>query len=39
MTTPDSPLQAADAGLVLCGLAGELPAIRAESTAIIGRLA
>lgn len=39
MTTPDSPLQAADAGLTLCGLARELPAIRAESSALIGRLA
>ncbi|MCE3245968.1 MAG: transcriptional regulator [Arthrobacter sp.] len=39
MATPESPLEAADAGLILCGLAGELPAIRAESAALISRLA
>lgn len=37
--TPESPLEAADAGLILCGLGPELPAIRAAGAAIIGRLA
>ncbi|VXC26230.1 TetR/AcrR family transcriptional regulator [Arthrobacter sp. 8AJ] len=36
---PDSPLQAADAGLILCGLGRELPAIRAASRSLIDRLA
>ncbi len=39
MATHESPLQAADAGLILCGLAGELPTIREESAALISRLA
>ncbi|UUL76630.1 hypothetical protein NG819_02255 [Pseudarthrobacter sp. Fe7] len=34
-----SPLQAADAGLILCGLGQQLPAIRAASQALIDRLA
>lgn len=38
MATSDSPLQAADAGLILCGLGNELPAIRSQSTALIARL-
>ncbi len=38
MATPESPLQAADAGLILCGLGTELPAIREQSTALIARL-
>ncbi|HJW01165.1 MAG TPA: TetR/AcrR family transcriptional regulator [Arthrobacter sp.] len=38
MATSDSPLQAADAGLILCGLGNELPAIRGQSTALIARL-
>lgn len=38
MATSESPMQAADAGLVLCGLATELPAIRADSAALIERL-
>lgn len=37
--TPGSALQAADAGLILCGLGPELPAIRAASKALIERLA
>ena len=36
---PESPLQAADAGLILCGLGRELPAIRAASRSLIDRLA
>jgi AcrR family transcriptional regulator len=39
LATAGSPLDAADAGLVLCGLAGQLPAIRRESAALIERLA
>ncbi|TLM83030.1 TetR/AcrR family transcriptional regulator [Pseudarthrobacter sp. NamE2] len=39
LVTAESPQQAADAGLVLCGLAGRLPAIREESAALIARLA
>lgn len=35
----ESALQAADAGLILCGLGAELPAIRAASRELIGRLA
>ncbi|WP_104044149.1 TetR/AcrR family transcriptional regulator [Arthrobacter sp. ZGTC412] len=35
MATPSSPLQAADAGLILCGLGRELPAIREQSAALI----
>ena len=38
MATPASPLQAADAGLILCGLGAELPAIREQSAALIKRL-
>lgn len=38
MTSPESALQAADAGLILCGMAGELHAIREESSTIIRRL-
>ncbi|MHC6591396.1 TetR/AcrR family transcriptional regulator [Arthrobacter sp. C152] len=34
----DSAAQAADAGLILCGLGGQLPAIRAASQALIDRL-
>ncbi len=37
LVTADSPLQAADAGLILCGRGQELPAIRAESAALIAR--
>ncbi|RKO20218.1 TetR/AcrR family transcriptional regulator [Pseudarthrobacter phenanthrenivorans] len=37
LATPDSPLQAADAGIVLCGLGTSLPAIRKESAALIER--
>jgi len=35
----ESALQAADAGLILCGLGAELPAIRTASRELIGRLA
>jgi AcrR family transcriptional regulator len=38
MATDASPLQAADAGLLLCGLGGELPAIRRQSAGLIERL-
>jgi hypothetical protein len=38
MATSVSPLQAADAGLILCGLGAELPAIREQSAALIKRL-
>lgn len=38
LMTPESPLQAADAGLILCGLAEGLPAIREHSAALIARL-
>jgi AcrR family transcriptional regulator len=38
MATTASPLQAADAGLILCGLGGELPTIREQSAALIKRL-
>ena len=38
MATSESPLQAADAGLILCGLAAELPAIREQGAALIERL-
>lgn len=37
LATPDSPLQAADAGIVLCGPGTSLPAIRKESAALIER--
>lgn len=37
LATPDSPMEAADAGLALCGLAAALPRIREESAALIGR--
>lgn len=36
---PESPLEAADAGLILCGLGQDLPAIRAASRALIDKLA
>lgn len=39
LATPDSPLQAADTGLILCGRERELPEIRRESAALIQRLA
>ena len=39
LATPDSPREAADAGLALCGLADQLPAIHRESAALIERLA
>lgn len=35
LATPESPLQAADAGLILCGLTDELPAIRKHSAALL----
>jgi AcrR family transcriptional regulator len=35
MATAGSPLQAADAGLILCGLGPELPAIREQSAVLI----
>jgi AcrR family transcriptional regulator len=38
MATSDSPLQAADAGLILCGLGPELPRIRKQSAALIKSL-
>jgi hypothetical protein len=38
MATPASPLQAADAGLILCGLGAQLPAIRLQSAEFIERL-
>ncbi|MDQ0675387.1 MULTISPECIES: TetR/AcrR family transcriptional regulator [Micrococcaceae] len=38
LATSASPLQAADAGLILCGLGTELPAIREQSAALIQRL-
>lgn len=38
LSTPESPLQAADAGIVLSGLAHSLPEIRARSAALIARL-
>ncbi|MET1089757.1 MAG: TetR/AcrR family transcriptional regulator [Arthrobacter sp.] len=38
MATEASPLKAADAGLVLCGLGAELVAIREQSAALITRL-
>ena len=38
LATSASPLQAADAGLILCGLGAELPAIRGQSAALIKRL-
>lgn len=38
MATPESPLQAADAGLILCGLAAELPDIREQGASLIARL-
>jgi AcrR family transcriptional regulator len=38
MATFASPLQAADAGLILCGLGGELSEIREQSAALIKRL-
>jgi AcrR family transcriptional regulator len=38
LATPESPVQAADAGIVLCGLAQDLPVIRAQSAALIDRI-
>jgi AcrR family transcriptional regulator len=38
MATSASPLQAADAGLILCGLGAELPVIRVQSAAFVERL-
>ena len=38
LNTPDSPQQAADAGIVLCGLAASLAAIRARSAALVTRM-
>ncbi|GAA2134748.1 AcrR family transcriptional regulator [Arthrobacter sp. TE12231] len=35
LNTPESPLQAADAGIVLCGLADSLAAIRARSAELV----
>ncbi|NUT71464.1 TetR/AcrR family transcriptional regulator [Pseudarthrobacter sp. C4D7] len=37
--TPESAMQAADAGIILCGLGRELPAIRAASQLLIDKLA
>ncbi len=37
--TAESAMQAADAGLILCGLGEQLPAIRAASQALINQLA
>lgn len=37
LATPDSPMEAADAGLALCGLAAMLPRIREESAVLIER--
>ncbi|BCW70026.1 TetR/AcrR family transcriptional regulator [Arthrobacter sp. NicSoilB8] len=37
LNTPDSPQQAADAGIVLCGLAGSLAEVRAQSAALVAR--
>lgn len=37
LATPDSPMDAADAGLALCGLAAMLPRIREESAVLIER--
>ena len=39
MAGSDSAAQAADAGLTLCGLGGQLPAIRAASQALVSRIA
>ena len=38
LSTPDSPLQAADAGIVLCGLADSLAEIRVRSAALMARI-
>ena len=35
LSTPDSPMEVADAGIVLCGLGDRLPKIREESRALI----
>jgi AcrR family transcriptional regulator len=37
LSTPESPLEVADASLVLCGLAQALPVIRAQSAELIAR--
>ncbi|MCU1533283.1 MAG: Transcriptional regulator, TetR family [Arthrobacter sp.] len=39
LSTPGSPLQAADAGMVLSGLGENLPVIRAQSAALLARIA
>jgi AcrR family transcriptional regulator len=36
--TPDSPQQAADAGIVLCGLADRLTAVRSASAELVARM-
>jgi AcrR family transcriptional regulator len=38
LSTPDSPLQAADAGIVLCGLADSLTEIRVRSAALMASI-
>ena len=38
LSTPESPMQAADAGIVLCGLADSLAAIRARSAELVASL-
>lgn len=38
LSTPESPLEVADAGIVLCGLAQDLALIRAKSAALIARI-
>jgi AcrR family transcriptional regulator len=38
LNTPESPLQAADAGIVLCGLADSLVAIRARSAELVASM-
>lgn len=38
LSTPDSPLQAADAGIVLCGLADSLAVVRARSAQLLASL-
>ena len=38
LNTPDSPQQAADAGIVLCGLADSLTAIRVRSAELVTRI-
>lgn len=38
LSTPDSPLQAADAGIVLCGMSDSLTEIRVRSAALMARI-